>query len=287
VSITRKAAENIASVLSEGLPYIQRFYGKIIVVKYGGAAMSKTELKKGFAKDIALMKLVGMKPIVVHGGGPQIRKELEKAGLKEKFLSGHRVTDRQTMRIVQKVLINKVNKEIVSLINNFGANAASLTYKNSKFMVANKIDKPMESRLKLVGTVKSVRINEIKKILVKDHIPVIAPLGLDKQGNCLNINADVVAGAIAQSLKSEKLILLTDVEGILNKKGILLSKMSPKRAKIILKNEIVKGGMKPKLIAAIKTISNGVKSAHIIDGRVPHAVLLEVLTKEGVGTLIS
>ena len=287
MNISRKNAENIASVLSEGLPYIQKFYGKSIVVKYGGAAMSNTKLRKGFAKDIALMKLVGMNPIVVHGGGPQIKKELKKKGLKELFISGLRVTDEQTMGIVNEVLINKVNKELVSLINNFGAKAISLTYKNSRVLEGKTTSEIEQLDLGLVGTVDKVRNNEIKKILSKNSVPVISPSALDKYGKCLNINADQAAGAIAKSLRAEKLILLTNVKGVVDNNGSLLSKISKKRARIILDKNIARGGMQPKLKAAIYSVSNGVKSSHIIDGRLPHAVLLEVLTREGVGTLIS
>ena len=287
MNISRKNAENIASVLSEGLPYIQKFYGKSIVVKYGGAAMSNTKLRKGFAKDIALMKLVGMNPIVVHGGGPQIKKELKKKGLKELFISGLRVTDEQTMGIVNEVLINKVNKELVSLINNFGAKAISLTYKNSRVLEGKTTSEIEQLDLGLVGTVDKVRNNEIKKIFSKNSVPVIAPSALDKYGKCLNINADQAAGAIAKSLRAEKLILLTNVKGVVDNNGSLLSKISKKRARIILDKNIARGGMQPKLKAAIYSVSNGVKSSHIIDGRLPHAVLLEVLTREGVGTLIS
>ena len=286
MNISRKKAENIASVLSEGLPYIQKFYGKSIVVKYGGAAMSNSKLRKGFAKDIALMKLVGMNPIVIHGGGPQIKKELKKNGLKELFRSGLRVTDEPTMKIVNDVLINRVNKEIVSLINYFGAKAFSLTYKNSKILEGEKTPNIKKLDLGLVGSVSKVRNKEINKILSMNSVPVISPSALDKHGKCLNINADQAAGAIAKSLKAEKLILLTNVKGIVNDDGSLLSKISEKRARIILKKNIAKGGMQPKLEAAIFSVSNGVKSSHIIDGRLPHAVLLEVLTREGVGTLI-
>ena len=286
MNISRKKAENIASVLSEGLPYIQKFYGKSIVVKYGGAAMANSKLRKGFAKDIALMKLVGMNPIVIHGAGPQIKKELKKNGLKEFFRSGLRVTDEPTMKIVNEVLVNKVNKEIVSLINSFGAKALSLTYKNSKVLEGKKTPNIEKLDLGLVGIVSKVRNNEINKILSMNEVPVISPSALDKQGKCLNINADQAAGAIAKSLKAEKLILLTNVKGIVNDNGSLLSKISKKRARIILQKNIARGGMQPKLEAAIYSVSNGVKSSHIIDGRLPHAVLLEVLTREGVGTLI-
>ena len=287
MGVTRKQAENIASVLSEGMPYIQRFYGKIIVVKYGGAAMAETSLKKGFARDIALMKLVGMKPVIVHGGGPQIAKELKKAGVISEFTSGIRITDKPTMSIVKKVLGIQVNNEISALISKSGALSKGLNYKNSKTVRASKLIGSSGQDLGLVGKVNKINTRDIRNLLSKDIIPVISPIGLDAKSQCLNINADVVAGKVAEALDAEKLILLTDVKGINDKEGKLISKISSAKANKILKNGIVKGGMVPKLIAALESTKNGVSSAHIIDGRVPHAVLLEILTKEGVGTLIS
>ena len=287
MGITRKQAENIASVLSEGLPYIQRFYGKIIVVKYGGAAMSDESLKRGFARDIALMKLVGMKPVIVHGGGPQIARELKKAGVISDFQSGHRITDKATMAVVKKVLGIQVNNEISSLISKSGAQSKGLNFKNSKIVRASKLINESGLDLGLVGQVDTINTWEIKNLILQDIVPVISPIGLDKKSQYLNINADSVAGKVAESLSAEKLILLTDVKGITDKKGKLLSKISSAKANKILKNGIVKGGMVPKLIAAVEAAKSGVSSAHIIDGRVPHAVMLEILTKEGVGTLIS
>ena len=287
MGITRKQAENIASVLSEGMPYIQRFYGKIIVVKYGGAAMSDESLKKGFARDIALMKLVGMKPVIVHGGGPQIARELKKAGVISDFQSGHRITDEATMAVVKKVLGIQVNNEISSLISKSGAQSKGLNFKNSKTVRASKLINESGLDLGLVGQVDKINTREIKNLILQDIIPVISPIGLDRKSQYLNINADSVAGKVAESLSAEKLILLTDVKGITDKKGKLLSKISSAKANKILKNGIVKDGMVPKLIAALEAAKSGVSSAHIIDGRVPHAVMLEILTKEGVGTLIS
>ena len=287
MSISRKQAENIVKVLSEGLPYIQRFYGKKIIVKYGGAAMAKTDLKRGFARDVALMKLVGMEPIIIHGGGPQIDRELDKAGIEKKFISGNRVTNKTAIKIVEKVLANQVNKEIVELIKSFGASAIGMTSRNSNIINASKLDRDSENRLGLVGKVDLIRVSPIKKELKKGNIPVIAPIGIDNKGDFLNINADTIAGEVSKAFKAEKLILLTDVQGIKDKRGKLLSKISPKKAKKILKEGIVKDGMRPKLLSALDAISNNVTSAHIIDGRVPHVVLLEILTKEGVGTLIS
>ena len=287
MSVTRNQAERIASVLSEGLPYIQKFSGKIIVIKYGGAAMSKKELKNGFAKDIALMKLVGMKPIVIHGGGPQINKELKREGISSIFISGNRVTSAKSMKIIKKVLANKVNKEIVSLIEKNGVKAFSLTHKNSRVIKASRIDNEVNPKLGLVGRVSSKKKNPIKKLLAKNIVPVISPIGFDNKETFLNINADLVAAKVAECFKAEKLILLTDVKGIEGEDRSLLTKITPKKAKSILLGGIVRKGMKPKLLASVEAISKGVKSSHIIDGRLPHAVLLEVLTKEGVGTLIT
>ena len=287
MGVTRKQAENIASVLSEGMPYIQRFYGKIIVVKYGGAAMAETSLKRSFARDIALMKLVGMKPVIVHGGGPQIAKELKKAGVISEFTSGLRITDKTTMSVVKKVLGIQVNNEISALISKSGALSKGLNYKNSKTVRASKLIDSSGQDLGLVGKVNKINTRDIRNLLSKDIIPVISPIGLDAKSQCLNINADIVAGKVAEALDAEKLILLTDVKGINDKEGKLISKISSAKANKVLKNGIVKGGMVPKLIAALESTKNGVSSAHIIDGRVPHAVLLEILTKEGVGTLIS
>ena len=285
--INRKLAQNIASVLSEGLPYIQRFYGKTIVIKYGGAAMSKISLKEGFARDIALMKLVGMNPVIVHGGGPQIGNELKSAGIKTSFISGFRVTDRKTMKIVRRVLGQEINKEIVGLIKGFGAEAFAMTRYNKNIIRSSKLRLNEGKDLGLVGKVESIQNKEIKKKIDKGVIPVISPLGFNRKGECLNINADLVAGKIASSLKSEKLILLTDVEGIQEKKGKLISKLNKKEAKSLLAQTVVEGGMKPKLESCMEAISTGVRSCHIIDGRLPHAVLLEVLTDEGIGTMIT
>ena len=287
MSVDRKQAQNIASVLSEGLPYIQRFYGKTIVIKYGGAAMSKASLKEGFARDIALMKLVGMNPVIVHGGGPQIGSELKNAGIKTSFISGFRVTDHKTMKIVRRVLGQEINKEIVDLIKGFGAEAFAMTRYNKNIIRSSKLRLNEGKDLGLVGKVESIQNKEIKKKIGKGFIPVISPLGFNRKGECLNINADLVAGKIASSLKSEKLILLTDVEGIQEKRGKLISKINKKEAKSLLAQTVVEGGMKPKLESCMEAISTGVRSCHIIDGRLPHAVLLEVLTDEGIGTMIT
>ena len=289
MTLTRKKASNIASVLSEGLPYIQRFQDKIIVVKYGGAAMAREDLKLGFARDIALMKLVGMQPIIIHGGGPQIGLELNKKGLKSKFIMGQRVTDKKTLSIVIKVLANTINKEIVSLVRKFGAKSQSLLGNKNHFIKATKLDTLLGSEkvdFGFVGKVKSIDTKKIKNLLIKDIIPVIAPLGINKNDEVLNINADLVAAKVAANLKAEKLILLTDVNGISDKSNKLITQINTKKAKNILNQNFITGGMKPKLSSAIEAIEAGVKAVHIIDGRVPHAVLLEVLTTEGVGTLL-
>lgn len=289
MSISRIKAKEIASVLSEGLPYIQRFQGKIVVIKYGGAVMSQEELKIGFAKDISLMKLVGMYPVIVHGGGPQIGQELDKKKLKSKFVEGQRVTDKKTLSVVIKTLGNDINKEIVSLIKKSGGKAQGLSGNKKRLIRADKLNKSYKKNtvdLGFVGKVKSIDAKAIKNILFKNIIPVIAPLGIDKKNQTLNINADLVAAKVASSLKAEKLILLTDVNGISDKNNNLLSQLNAKSAKDILNKDFIKGGMRPKLMSAIEAIESGVKAVHIIDGRVPHAVLLEVLTIEGVGTLL-
>ena len=287
MTISRKQAENIASVLSEGLPYIRKFKDKIIVVKYGGAAMTDPSLKESFSRDIALMKLVGMKPVIVHGGGPQIRKELEKAGIESKFENGLRVTNKPTMNIVKKILGTQINHEITRLIKKFGGN--SISFNHSKYQIVNATKKSFEdgTDLGLVGKVIKIRTSDLKKSLSNGFIPVIAPIGVSKSDEFLNINADEVAGEVAQALKAEKLILLTDVKGIGDSDNKLISKISLSKGQKILKEKFIKGGMTPKLLSALSARRSGVKSCHIIDGRVPHAVLLEVLTEEGVGTMIS
>jgi acetylglutamate kinase len=256
-------------------------------VKYGGAAMIEEPLKESFTRDIALMQLVGMKPVVVHGGGPQIGKELLKAGVESEFIGGLRVTSRPAMNIVKKVLGTKINNEIVKLIKQFGGNAIS--FNHTKYQIIEASKKINEEGLDLghVGQVNKIITGELKKRIDKGFIPVIAPIGKSKNNDYLNINADVVAGEVAQSLKAEKLILLTDVKGIGDSENNLISKISLKNGQKILKEKFITGGMTPKLTAALDAKKRGVKSCHIIDGRVPHAVLLEVLTEEGVGTMIS
>ena len=287
MTITRKQAENIASVLTESLPYIRKFKDKVIVIKYGGAAMLDELLKENFTRDVVLMKLVGMKPVIVHGGGPQIGNELAKAGVESEFIDGHRVTTKSVMTVVKKVLGTKINNEIVKLIKQFGGNAISFNHDKYQIIKASKEIKQGSVDLGYVGKVDKIKIRDLKKTLEKGFIPVIAPIGISTKDNYLNINADVVAGEVAEALNAEKLILLTDVKGIGDSKNKLISKISLQTGQRILKEEYIKGGMTPKLKAALKAKKRGVKTCHIIDGRVPHAVLLEVLTEEGVGTMIS
>lgn len=286
MTITRKQAENIATVLSEGLPYIQKFYNKIIVVKYGGAAMTESFLKESFARDIALMKLVGMQPVIVHGGGPQIGEELKKAGVTSEFINGQRITTKSTMMVVKKVLGKNINKEIIKLLKKHGGHGLSFNHEEFKIIKASKKHNK-DVDLGYVGNVSRILKTPLQKALRSDYIPVIAPIGLNRKNDFLNINADSVAGKVAQALRAEKLILLTDVKGIGDSKNDLISKISLRKGQKLLKEDFIKGGMTPKLSAALEAKKNGVKSSHIIDGRVPHAVLLEVLTEEGVGTMIS
>ena len=279
MTITRKQAENIATVLSEGLPYIQKFYNKIIVVKYGGAAMTESFLKESFARDIALMKLVGMKPVIVHGGGPQIGEELKKAGVTSEFINGQRITTKSTMKVVKKVLGKNINKEIIKLLKKHGGHGLSFNHEEFKIIKASKKHNK-DVDLGYVGNVSRILKTPLQKALRSDYIPVIAPIGLNRKNDFLNINADSVAGKVAQALRAEKLILLTDVKGIGDSKNDLISKISLRKGQKLLKEDFIKGGMTPKLSAALEAKKNGVKSSHIIDGRVPHAVLLEVLTEE-------
>jgi acetylglutamate kinase len=296
MTVSIDQALNIARVLTEALPYIQRFTGKTIVVKYGGNAMTEEQLKYSFAKDIVLMKLVGLNPVIVHGGGPQIGNLLEQLKIHSEFVDGMRVTNSETMDVVQMVLGGLVNQDIVSLINQTGGKAIGLTGKDASLIEAKKmlIEKVTPSltapEIIDIGHVGEViRINrEVLDIAShSDLIPVIAPIGTDKQGQTFNINADLVAGAIAEELKAEKLILLTNVSGVENEKGELLSHLTAKQVSSLINSNTIKGGMLPKIQCALDAVSKGVNSAHVIDGRVAHAVLLEVLTDEGVGTKIT
>lgn len=280
----QKYIQKIETLL-ESLPYIRQFYGKTIVIKYGGHAMVDERLKQSFAKDIILMKYVGLNPVIVHGGGPQIGELLKKIGKESRFVKGIRVTDKATMDIVEMVLVGKVNKEIVGLINHFGGRAVGLSGKDGGLVTARKLKTKGED-MGMVGEVMSVNPKVIETLDRDKFIPVIAPVSVGKDGRTYNINADNVAGKIAAALKAEKLILLTDVQGVLDKNKKLISAISMQEAKKIIKNETATGGMIPKLECCIDAIKGGVSKAHIIDGRVEHAVLLEVFTDAGIGTEI-
>ncbi|MFU8788491.1 MAG: acetylglutamate kinase [Methylobacter sp.] len=289
----KRTAHQIADVLIEALPYIQRFKGKTIVVKFGGNAMVDEELKHSFARDIVLMKLVGLNPIVVHGGGPQIGQLLEKLGKTTGFIDGMRITDSETMDVVEMVLGGLVNKEIVNLINMHGGKAVGLTGKDGNFIRAKKLQlsprdnlPPEIIDLGHVGEVSSIDPAVLDMLGGSDFIPVIAPIGVGEDGHSYNINADLVAGKIAEKLKAEKLILLTNIPGILDKQGALLTGLSIKKTEELIADGTISGGMIPKTRCATDAIKGGVTSVHIIDGRVDHAVLLELFTDQGVGTLL-
>lgn len=274
-----------AEVLIEALPYIQAFFGKTIVIKYGGAAMTEAHLKRQFAEDVVLMKYVGMHPVIVHGGGPQISDMMKRLGMEPKFIEGVRVTDPETLSIVEMVLGGTINKEIVTLINQMGGKGVGLTGKDGRLIKAKRLSGKKET-MGQVGEVASVD-PEILKILDEGRfIPVIAPIGADETGDTYNINADLVAGSLAAALAAEKLLILTDVAGILDETGTLIPSLSKKKVEQLIREGIVKGGMMPKLEAALSAVENGVHKAHIIDGRVPHALLLEIFTDQGVGTEI-
>jgi len=284
-----------ASILMESLPYIRRFYGKVVVIKYGGHAMVDDVLKDSFAKDIVLMRYIGLIPIVVHGGGPQIGNVLKQMGIESKFVNGMRITDEATMDVVEMVLVGKVNKEIVGLINHHGGRAIGLSGKDGQLLTAKKLasekvsfDRKVNEIIDLgrVGNVSEVNI-EVLQLLQKDNfIPIVAPVGVSESGEALNINADLVAGALASALQAEKLILLTDVEGVKDQNGKLISDLDVGKTTKLIDKKVITGGMIPKVSCCIKALSSGVKSAHIIDGRVQHAVLLEIFTDKGVGTIL-
>ncbi len=300
MTISSATAMNIAHVLTEALPYIQRFQGKTIVIKYGGNAMVDEALKNGFARDIVLMKLVGINPVVVHGGGPQIGKLLQRLGKHSEFVDGMRVTDSETMDVVEMVLGGLVNKEIVSLINQQGGCAVGLTGKDGGMIRAkqlvitramSKLETPELNVPEIidmghVGEVASIDASLINMLVSGNFIPVVAPIGVGADGRSYNINADLVAGKLAEVLQAEKLMLLTNIPGVLDKQGNVLTNLDPRQVDALIADGTLYGGMLPKIRCALEAVQGGVKAAHIIDGRVEHAVLLELFTDEGVGTLI-
>ena len=295
MSLDSNQAMNVAKVLSEAMPYIQRFRGKTIVVKYGGNAMVDENLKRGFARDMVMLKLVGINPVVVHGGGPQIGQLLERIGKESKFIEGMRVTDAETMDVVEMVLGGLVNKEIVNLINRHGGRAVGLTGKDGDLIRARKLkvtrktpelEAPEIIDIGHVGEVESIDGAVVDMLDHGDFIPVIAPIGVGEDGHSYNINADLVAGKMAEVLKAEKLILLTNTAGLLDKEGGLLTGLTAGQVDELIADGTIHGGMLPKIGCALSAVKNGVKSSHIIDGRVEHAVMLELFTDEGVGTLI-
>ncbi|MCH9798485.1 MAG: acetylglutamate kinase [Betaproteobacteria bacterium] len=289
--ISESAAAKKAKTLSEALPYIKRFFDRTIVIKYGGNAMTDEKLKASFASDVVLLKLVGMNPVIVHGGGPQINQMLDRVGKKGEFIQGMRVTDEETMDIVEMVL-GHVNKEIVHLINRHGGKAVGLTGQDGNFIRADKLMmEDINDKLKTIDVGQVGKISTIDPSIISfldsgDFIPVVAPIGVGEDGSTFNINADVVAGKLAEILKAEKLVLLTNTPGVLDKDGTLLTGLTPKQIDGMVADGTLSGGMLPKIGSALDAARSGVKAVHIIDGRVEHALLLEVLTDEGVGTLI-
>jgi acetylglutamate kinase len=296
MSLDRESALQVAKVLNESLPYIQRFTGKTIVVKFGGNAMVDKQLQRQFARDIVLMKLVGINPIVVHGGGPQIGELLAKLNIKTEFVDGMRVTDGPTMDVVEMVLGASVNKSIVDTINQNGGKAIGLTGKDGKLINARPLrverrsaltDVPEIIDMGHVGQVESINREVLDMLLDSHFIPVIAPIGVGQDGTSYNINADLVAGKMAEVLQAEKLMLLTNVPGLLDSEGKILTGLSADEVNALIADGTISGGMLPKISCALEAVNGGTRTAHIIDGRVPHAVLLEIFTDEGVGTLIT
>lgn len=284
-----------ADILLEALPYIQRFFNKTVVIKYGGHAMVDEELKKMFAMDVVMMKYIGINPVVVHGGGPQIGTTLKKFGKESRFVQGMRVTDEETMSIVEMVLVGQVNKEIVGLINHHGGKAVGLSGKDGNLIRAEKYylseerakDTPPEIiDIGLVGRVREINAKLISSLTAEGFIPVIAPTGAGEKGETYNINADIVAGEVAAALQAEKMVLLTDVPGVLDQKGALVNTMTNRDALVFIEDGTISGGMYPKVKCCLKALKGGVRKAHIVDGRLKHAVLLEMFTDRGIGTEI-
>ena len=287
--------EETARILVEALPYIQRFHGSTIVIKYGGNAMAHDDLKRAFARDVILMKVVGMNPIVVHGGGPQIEELLGRLNIVTRFVGGMRVTNKETMDVVQMVLGGLVNKEIVSLINDNGGMAVGITGKDGNLIRARRMELTETNEgsvvseiidIGQVGEVESINHAVLESLIDRDFIPVVAPIGVGQNGESLNINADLVASGIAQHIGAEKLILITNTPGILDVNNDTIASLSRKKAAVLISQGVIEGGMLPKARCALDAVEGGVQSAHVIDGRVPHALLLEVLTDSGIGTLI-
>ena len=296
MNLNKDQAQQIASVLAEALPYIQRFYGKTIVVKYGGNAMTEDTLIDSFARDMVLMKEVGINPVVVHGGGPQIGELLNKLNIESRFVNGMRVTDAETMDVVEMVLGGLVNKGIVNQINQCGGKAIGLTGKDGAQIRARKLKVEHQTPemtvpeiidIGHVGEVEHISTDLFEMLAARDFIPVIAPIGVDTEGRSYNINADLVAGKVAEALGAEKLMLLTNVAGLMNAEGDVLTGLTTVQVDALIADGTIHGGMLPKIRCALDAVKGGVKSAHIIDGRVPHATLLEIFTNAGVGTLIT
>jgi len=292
------SASEKAGILVEALPYIKKFYGKTVVIKYGGHAMVNEELKKTVLTDAVLMKYVGMHPVIVHGGGPEITSMLKRLGIESSFLGGLRVTDAETMEIAQMVLVGKINKDIVGMINDIGGNSVGLSGKDGNLLVADKklhlvrnLDGSEEMvDIGLVGEVRQVNPDIVTTVLREGYIPVVAPVAVGEGGNSYNVNADIAAGSLAVALKADKLIILTDVEGILadrNDKNSLLSRVTMQEVPLLIENGIIDGGMIPKVECCTCALRGGVGTTHIIDGRVPHSLLLEIFTDQGVGTMVT
>ncbi len=285
-----------AKVLIEALPYIRRFCDKTIVIKYGGSTMEEQRLKRSFALDVVLLKYIGLNPVIVHGGGPQIGDVLNKMGKKSQFIEGMRVTDGETMDVVEMVLVGKVNKELVTLINQQGGKAVGLSGKDGQLIIARKLkltkrssqgEPPEVIDIGMVGEVKTINPGIIKALEKESFIPVIAPVGVGEEGETYNINADLVAGKVASALKAEKLILLTDVEGVMDEKRRLIPALDAKQAKRLMAQKVISSGMIPKVNCCLQALEEGVTKTHIIDGRVEHAILLEIFTDVGIGTQIT
>ncbi len=275
-----------AAILSEALPYIRRFAGCTLVVKYGGNAMTEPQLKEGFAKDIVLLKLVGINPVIVHGGGPQINGMLEKIGKKGEFVQGMRVTDGETMDVVEMVLGGHVNKEIVSLLNVHGGRAIGLTGRDNHFIKARKMLLDGQTDIGQVGEIDHIDCALVQQMSAAGYIPVIAPIGVGPNGEAFNINADLVAGKLAEGLNAEKLVMMTNIAGVMDQNGRLLTNLTPEDIDALVADGTLSGGMLPKISSALEAATNGVKAVHIIDGRIPNVLLLEIFTDSGIGTMI-